>query len=111
MLTKSTVDSFRSSYNSDDGNNLIIKNDIGPDPMYGEHCMDDQYRTTNGGGNFNPRKQCDKQFHGHEKDQCCGRYPNRYPYDEDFKECCQTGTNFFFQNFLSYIFKSLKIFN
>lgn len=66
-------------------------NDIGPDPMYGEHCMDDQYRTTNGGGSFNPRKQCDKQFHGHEKDQCCGRYPNRYPYDENFKECCQTG--------------------
>merc|ERR1711935_1141968 len=62
-----------------------------PDPMYGEHCMDEQYRTDNGGGSFNPRQQCDKQFHGHEKNQCCGKYPNRYPYDDNFRECCQTG--------------------
>ena len=73
--------------------------------MYGEHCMDDQYRTTNGGGSFNPRKQCDKQFHGHEKDQCCGRYPNRYPYDENFKECCQTGKIFKEIIWLTYGFK------
>ena len=59
--------------------------------MYGEHCMDEQYRTDNGGGSFNPRQQCDKQFHGHEKNQCCGKYPNRYPYDDNFRECCQTG--------------------
>ena len=48
------------------------------DAMYGEHCMDEQWRTVNGGGNFVPQDSCDKQFHGHEKENCCGIYPNRW---------------------------------
>ena len=60
--------------------------------MRGEYCMDEQYRTdSNGRGPFNPRDQCEKSFHNHDKDQCCGIYPNRYPYDSNFRECCQTG--------------------
>lgn len=60
------------------------------DSEFGEHCMDEQYRTTNGGGSFVPNDMCDKQFHGHDKDKCCGIYPNRYPYDEDFDDCCRS---------------------
>ena len=60
------------------------------DDMFGEHCMSETYRTESGSGTFVPQAQCDKQFHGHDKDQCCGIYPNRYPYDTNFKECCQT---------------------
>lgn len=59
------------------------------DDEHGDFCMDEQYRTTNGGGKFDPRQQCEKQFHGHDKDKCCGVYPNRYPYDSDHKDCCQ----------------------
>jgi hypothetical protein len=60
------------------------------DPEWGEHCMDpDQYKTINGGGPFNPKTQCEKKFHDHEKDHCCGIYPNRYPYDPNFNECCR----------------------
>lgn len=60
------------------------------DPEWGEHCMDEQWRTQNGGGSFDPQNQCDKQFHGHDKDKCCGIYPNRYPYDINFNDCCQS---------------------
>jgi len=61
------------------------------DSMYGEHCMDhSQFKTTNAGGSFVPQDQCDKQFHGHDKNRCCGIYPNRYPYDDNHKECCQS---------------------
>ena len=57
------------------------------DSMYGEHCMDhSQFKTTNAGGSFVPQDQCDKQFHGHDKNRCCGIYPNRYPYDDNHKE-------------------------
>ena len=59
--------------------------------MRGEYCMDEQYRTPTGNGNFNSRKQCEKIHHDHDKDKCCGVYPDRYPYDSNFKECCQTG--------------------
>ena len=54
------------------------------DGMYGEHCMDEQFRTKNGGGNFVPQTQCDKQFHGHDKDNCCGIYPNRLVFEIKF---------------------------
>ena len=60
------------------------------DEMYGNHCQDESFRTGNGGGSFDPKNQCDKQFHGHDKDRCCGIYPNRYPYDENHKDCCKT---------------------
>lgn len=46
--------------------------------LFGDHCMDPAFRTISGGGDFEPSLQCDKQFHGHEKDHCCGIYPNRY---------------------------------
>ena len=42
-------------------------NPAGTDPMYGEFCQDEKFRTATGGGNFNPREQCDKNFHGHNK--------------------------------------------
>ena len=61
--------------------------------------MDESFRTTtNGKGPFNPRDQCEKAFHDHDKDQCCGLYPNRYPYDSNFRECCQTGKFHNFRN-------------
>jgi hypothetical protein len=60
------------------------------DDDFGEHCMDEQYRTASGSGSFVPQLSCDKKFHGHDKDKCCGIYPDRYPYDTNFKECCQT---------------------
>jgi len=63
---------------------------------FGAYCMDEQWRTTSGkvlgtdeAGPFNPHKQCDKRMMNHDKNKCCGIYPNRYPYDTDFKECCQ----------------------
>merc|ERR1711990_283060 len=51
------------------------------DDDFGEHCMDEQYRTASGSGSFVPQLSCDKKFHGHDKDKCCGIYPDRYPYD------------------------------
>jgi len=64
--------------------------------QFGAYCMDEQWRTTSGkvldsgeAGPFNPSKMCDKRKMNHEKDHCCGIYPNRYPYDSNFKECCQ----------------------
>ena len=47
------------------------------DPEWGEHCMSETFRTGNAGGSFDPQNQCDKQFHGHDKAECCGFYPNR----------------------------------
>ena len=47
------------------------------DPEWGDHCMSESFRTGNAGGSFDPQNQCDKQFHGHDKDKCCGFYPNR----------------------------------
>ena len=46
---------------------------------------------TNNAGTFNPHVagNCDKNMHGHDKENCCGIYPNRYPYDANFNECCQ----------------------
>jgi len=46
--------------------------------MFGSHCMAEEFRTLNGGGSFNPQTSCDKQFHGHDKENCCGFYPNRF---------------------------------
>lgn len=60
------------------------------DAMYGSHCMDEAYRTSTGGGSFDPRQGCNKRFHGHDKDSCCGIYPNRYPYDQNVNDCCRT---------------------
>lgn len=60
------------------------------DAEWGAHCMDEQYRTATGGGTFDPRNQCSKKFHGHDKDSCCGIYPNRYPYDSTLNDCCRT---------------------
>jgi len=59
------------------------------DPEWGEHCMSEDFRTGNAGGSFDPQNQCDKQFHGHDKDKCCGFYPNRYPYDMNENDCCR----------------------
>merc|ERR1712050_12335 len=65
-------------------------------PMFGSYCLNEDWRTTTGkilgtnnSGSFKPRQQCDKKLHDHDKDECCGIYPNRYPYDENFNECCQ----------------------
>lgn len=63
---------------------------VSADTDFGEHCMDEQYRTKNGNGNFEPQTMCNKQFHGHDKEKCCGIYPNRYPYDINFSDCCQS---------------------
>ena len=49
------------------------------DPEYGAQCMEESFRTKNGGGSFDPsdQAQCNKQFHGHNNENCCGFYPNR----------------------------------
>ena len=60
------------------------------DPENGEHCMDNQYKTATGGGSFDPNASCNKRFHGHDKEECCGFYPNRYPYDPNQSDCCRT---------------------
>ena len=65
------------------------------DPEWGEHCTDNQFKTQNGGGNFEPQSQCDKQFHGHDKNNCCGFYPNRYPYDINENDCCRVSSDAF----------------
>lgn len=61
-------------------------------PEYGQYCLNEGYRTASGGGNFKPNSQCIKQTGSemHEKDNCCGIYPNRYPYDTNFRDCCRT---------------------
>jgi len=63
---------------------------------FGAYCMDEQWRTDSGkvlgtqtDGSFEPHSQCEKKKMDHTKDECCGIYPNRYPYDSNFKECCQ----------------------
>jgi len=55
----------------------------GADPDWGNHCMDDVFRTAGGGGSFDPSTGCDKQFHGHDKANCCGIYPNRYDFNKN----------------------------
>ncbi|CAG5105011.1 Oidioi.mRNA.OKI2018_I69.chr1.g1754.t1.cds [Oikopleura dioica] len=72
------------------------------DELWGSHCMDEQFRTINGGGSFNPQDNasCDKQFHGHDKQNCCGFYPNRYPYDVNFSECCRSQSFLDSENFV-----------
>jgi len=59
------------------------------DDKFGPYCMDDNLVTVTGGGSFDSRNQCEKAFPDHEKSQCCGIYPNRVPYDDDFAECCR----------------------
>jgi len=68
-----------------------------PDAVNGEHCIDEQYRTAGGGGTFKPNSQCVKQGTNgieFEKDKCCGLYPDRHPYDSDFRDCCRTKQSF-----------------
>jgi len=59
------------------------------DEKHGPYCMDDDLVTVTGGGSFDSRNQCEKAFPDHQKSQCCGIYPNRVPYDDDFAECCR----------------------
>ena len=59
----------------------------------GEYCIDESYRTEKAGGSFDPKTMCSKQFHGHDKDHCCGFYPNRYPYDINQMDCCRVRPN------------------
>jgi hypothetical protein len=59
------------------------------DPEWGNHCTANEFKTAKGGGDFVPQDQCDKQFHGHDKENCCGFYPNRYPYDINQNDCCR----------------------
>jgi hypothetical protein len=67
---------------------------------HGPYCMTEELRTITGkrtdngqDGTFDSRNTCEKQFPDHTKDQCCGLYPNRLPYDTNFAECCQLGTS------------------
>ena len=55
----------------------------------GDNCLDEVYRTKTGGGTFDHKTMCDKSHVGHDKNKCCGIYPNRYPYDSEHKDCCQ----------------------
>ena len=70
--------------------------------------IDESYRTTNGDGNFNPQSQCSGSGNGGsgnalpEKNQCCGGYPGRVPYDNSSKVCClQRKSNMEVYNLLS----------
>jgi len=69
------------------------------DSKYGPYCMNENLRTITGErqdnnkpGTFDSRNTCEKAFPEHHKDQCCGLYPNRLPYDTNFAECCQLGS-------------------
>jgi len=66
------------------------------DPRHGAYCMDENMRTITGSrqdngqpGTFDSRNTCEKAMPEHNKDHCCGLYPNRLPYDSNFAECCQ----------------------
>lgn len=83
---------------------LCLSDPAGADSSNGPYCMDESYRTTTGtvpgtsnAGSFDPKTCTDGHDHDSSstgKDQCCGIYPNRYPYDENVEECCQkTVTN------------------
>lgn len=57
-------------------------------------CSNEDFRTENGGGAFDPFNEtedgCFKNGGDHHrKDLCCGEYPNRLPYDSMNRECCR----------------------
>merc|ERR1719361_2167281 len=58
-------------------------------------CPNDDFRTHNGGGVFDPFDEsedgCFKNGFGehHAKDGCCGEYPDRLPFDSMNRECCR----------------------
>ncbi|CBY07041.1 unnamed protein product [Oikopleura dioica] len=58
-------------------------------------CVNEKYRTLNGGGPFDPTDNSDEgclkiNMDGHNaKDQCCGQYPDRLPFDSMSRECCE----------------------
>jgi len=63
----------------------------------GDYCMDENLRTVTGtrldngaAGSFDSRNMCEKAFPDHNKDKCCGIYPNRNPYDSSAQDCCET---------------------
>lgn len=62
-------------------------------------CVNDEFRTSNGGGNFDPFDNsadgCLKvNMDNHNaKDACCGEYPDRLPFDSGNRECCQMSHN------------------
>ena len=49
------------------------------DPKWGAFCMSEQFRTSSGGGAFDPHlaQSCEKQHKGFDRNKCCGIYPNR----------------------------------
>lgn len=60
-------------------------------------CINEDFRTQNGGGNFDPLDEsedgCFKNgMEHHRKDLCCGEYPDRLPYDSMNRECCRMTT-------------------
>lgn len=66
------------------------------DERHGAYCMDENMRTITGvrqdngnKGTFDSRNTCEKAMPDHQKENCCGIYPNRLPYDSNFAECCQ----------------------
>ncbi len=84
-------------------------------------CVNEKYRTLNGGGPFDPTDNSDEgclkiNMDGHNaKDQCCGQYPgksylkiifqlnsDRLPFDSMSRECCEftesDGDDVFFTN-------------
>lgn len=64
-----------------------------------QFCINEDFRTVNGGGNFDPTDNsadgCLKiNMEGHNaKDGCCGEYPDRLPFDSMSRECCRTQHN------------------
>jgi len=62
-------------------------------------CVNEDFRTENGGGSFDPFDNsadgCLKvNMDDHNaKDACCGDYPDRLPYDSVKRECCEMPHN------------------
>lgn len=62
-------------------------------------CLNEAFRTANGGGTFDPFDNSDQgclkvNMGDHNaKDHCCGNYPNRLPYDSMNRECCRVTHN------------------
>jgi len=86
--------------------NADLANGITDSPF----CPNEEFRTENGGGTFNPwDTSADGCFKNggdhHSKDGCCGEYPDRMPYDSMNRECCRMtspGTSFFFDTLVPF---------
>lgn len=95
--------------------NKQCENDMNNGVQNSQFCLNEDFRTLNGGGSFDPTDNsaagCLKiNMDGHNaKDSCCGSYPDRLPFDSLNRECCRiTHTDGQVQFFLDQIVPSFS---